>query len=71
MPEPAERGHDAAHGAADERRTAAGERAVVRQGLGKAHGNPGTDRSGEADEKCRPGIVGGEGGGKERGKSRD
>ena len=35
-------------------------------GLGKAHGNPGPDGGGQADQKRLPGILGGEGGGENR-----
>ena len=61
----------AADRAAHQRRAAAGERAVVGQRLGKAHGNAGADRGGHADQKRLPGVVGGERRGKQRRQRRD
>ena len=59
--EPADGGHQSAHGAAQPWRAAAGERAVVGQSLGKSHGNAGADRRRQADQERRPGLVGGKG----------
>jgi hypothetical protein len=50
---PAER-HQAADDAAQQRGTAAGQLAVVRQRLGKAHRNAGPDRRGKTDQKGVP-----------------
>ena len=54
----------AAYCAANQRRAAAGERAVVGQCLGESHRDAGADRGREPDEKRGPGIVGGKGRGK-------
>ena len=50
---PAER-HQAADDAAQQWGTAAGQLAVVRQHLGKAHRNAGPDRRGKTDQKGVP-----------------
>src|SRR5580692_5140849 len=58
MAKATERRHDPANRAADQRRAAPGQRAIVGQCLGKSHGDAGSDRRGQSDEKCRPGVVG-------------
>jgi hypothetical protein len=58
VPDAAQEGHGAAGDPAQHRRAAAGQRAVIGQGLGKGHGNAGADRGGEPDKEGRPGVVG-------------
>jgi hypothetical protein len=57
--------------AADDGGAAAGDFAVVREGLGEAHGNAGADGGGHADQEGIPGDVGGEGGGEHGGQGGD
>ena len=52
--------------AAQQRRAAPRQFAVVGERLGEAHGDAGADRGGDADEERVPGIMGGEGGGEHR-----
>ena len=69
-PSAADRGHHAAHRAAQQRRAAAGQRAVVRERFGKAHRDAGADGGRHADQKGLPGAVRGEGCREQRRKRR-
>ena len=57
--------------AAQKRRAAPRQLAVVGQGFGEAHRYAGADRGGHADEERVPGIMRGEGGGEDRREGRD
>ena len=59
----ADGGHHPANRAAQPRCAAAGERAVIGGGFGKAHRDAGADRRRHADQERFPGIVGRERGG--------
>ena len=59
-------GHQAADDAAQQRRAAPRQLAVVGQRLGEAHRNAGAERGRDADQERVPGVAGGEGGGEHR-----
>ena len=71
MADPAGGGHQPADQAAQQRRAAPGQLAVVRQRLGEPHRDAGADRGGDADQEGVPRQVGRERGGEHRRQGRD
>ena len=64
-------GHQAADDAAHPGLAAAGKRAVVGEGLGKAHRDTRADGGGHAYQEGVPTVLGGEGRGKQRRQGRN
>ena len=71
MAEAPDRGHQAGDAAANPGRAAAGQRAIVGQSLGERHRDAGADRGRKPDQEGLPGVMGGEGGRKQRRQGRD